>query len=346
MHVEHGLLTKNTNFYCPNHVRPPRSSQNDTWTVSPHLPFYPAPTHLVRFLASCRARINLMSEEVPKSLANVRHVLLILSGKGGVGKSSVTTQTALTLALKGHSVGVLDIDLTGPSLPRMFGVESKQVHQSANGWVPVSVYPGSATKGSISLMSLGFLLGNRDSSVVWRGPKKTAMIRQFLKDVVWNGGSLEKPLDYLIIDTPPGTSDEHIAIAEELRYARPDGAIIVTTPQQVATADVRKEINFCKKVNFAVLGVVENMLGYICPHCADCTNIFLSGGGQLLSESLGLDFLGKIPIDPTFVELIENQDLASRKLVDLYEEANLAPVMGEIIDKVLAKELPDRLSAT
>ncbi|KAM9902207.1 hypothetical protein OXX79_004080 [Metschnikowia pulcherrima] len=287
-----------------------------------------------------------MSEEVPKSLANIKHIVLILSGKGGVGKSSVTTQTALTLALKGYSVGVLDIDLTGPSLPRMFGVESKQVRQAANGWVPVSVYNNTndSSKGSISLMSLGFLLGSRDSSVVWRGPKKTAMIRQFLKDTVWNNG---KPLDYLLIDTPPGTSDEHIAIAEELRWAQPlDGAIVVTTPQQVATADVRKEINFCKKVNFAVLGVVENMSGYICPHCADCTNIFSSGGGKLLCDSLSLDFLGKIPIDPTFVELIEMQDsdTSGKNLLELYETSNLRPVMAEIVEKVLAKNLPSRLS--
>lgn len=286
-----------------------------------------------------------MSEEVPKSLANIKHIVLILSGKGGVGKSLVTTQTALTLALKGYSVGVLDIDLTGPSLPRMFGVELKQVRQAANGWVPVSVYNNinDPSKGSILLMLLGFLLGSRDSSVVWRGPKKTAMIRQFLKDTVWNNG---KPLDYLLIDTPPGTSDEHIAIAEELRWAQPlDGAIVVTTPQQVATADVRKEINFCKKVNFAVLGVVENMSGYICPHCADCTNIFSSGGGKLLCDSLSLDFLGKIPIDPTFVELIEMQDsdTSGKNLLELYETSNLRPVMAEIVEKVLAKNLPSRL---
>lgn len=289
------------------------------------------------------------TQEVPKSLSKVKHVILILSGKGGVGKSSVTTQVALTLALKGFNVGVLDIDLTGPSLPRMFGVEKKQVHQSRQGWVPVSVFnnSGDKTRGNLLLMSLGFLLGSRENSVVWRGPKKTAMIRQFLKDVVWTGGNDNAPLDYLLIDTPPGTSDEHIAIAEELRWAQPlDGAIIVTTPQQVATADVRKEINFCRKVNFNVLGVVENMSGFICPYCAECTNIFLSGGGKQLSEAQGLDFLGNLPIDPTFVEMIENQDNADgldKKLIDLYETANLRPLMGEIVNRILAKNLPSRI---
>ncbi|ODV82355.1 P-loop containing nucleoside triphosphate hydrolase protein [Suhomyces tanzawaensis NRRL Y-17324] len=296
------------------------------------------------------------AQEVPLSLQNVKHVVLILSGKGGVGKSSVTTQTALTLVSKGFNVGVLDIDLTGPSLPRMFGVEKKQVHQSTAGWVPVSVYnnsedaviDGHKTRGNLSLMSLGFLLGDRNNSVVWRGPKKTAMIRQFLKDVYWSGGDKGAPLDYLLIDTPPGTSDEHIAIAEELRWAQPiDGAIIVTTPQQVATADVRKEVNFCKKVNFEVLGVVENMSGFICPHCAECTNIFLTGGGKELSEKMNLTYLGNIPIAPKFVEMIETQDNeeinGGKKLIDLYEESELKPIMSGIIDNILAKNLPSRI---
>lgn len=295
------------------------------------------------------ADLNIPQQSVPKSLENVKHIILILSGKGGVGKSSVTTQTALSLVNKGFNVGVLDIDLTGPSLPRMFGVEKKQVHQSTHGWVPVSVYsnPSDSKRGTLSLMSLGFLLGNRGDSVVWRGPKKTAMIRQFLKDVVW--GDKQKPLDYLLIDTPPGTSDEHIAIAEELRWANPlDGAIIVTTPQNVATADVRKEINFCKKVNFNILGIVENMSGFICPHCAECTNIFLSGGGRNLSETLKLPFLGNIPIDPHFVELIEmqehNEDTpGKKKLIELYDDCELKPIMSDIIDKILERNLPSRI---
>lgn len=286
---------------------------------------------------------SVMSQEVPKSLSNVKHVILILSGKGGVGKSSVTTQTALTLVNMGFNVGVLDIDLTGPSLPRMFGVEKKQVHQSTQGWVPVQVYSKSETAsgGSLKLMSLGFLLGDRGNSVVWRGPKKTAMIKQFLKDVVW---STDEPLDYLLIDTPPGTSDEHIAIAEELRYAQPiDGAIIVTTPQQVATADVRKEINFCKKVNFNILGVIENMSGFICPYCAECTNIFSSGGGEQLAKQLDLRYLGNIPIDPSFVELIELQDDKDKKLIDLYQTSELRPIMSDVIDKILHLNLKSRI---
>lgn len=234
------------------------------------------------------------------ALDSIKHIILVLSGKGGVGKSSVTTQLAITLVAKGYKVGVLDIDLTGPSAPRMFGVEDKKVHQSSAGWVPVYLDGDK----NLAVMSLGFLLGDRGNSVVWRGPKKTAMIRQFIKDVVWG------ELDYLLIDTPPGTSDEHISIAEELEDVHPEGAVLVTTPQDVATADVRKEISFCQKVNFKLLGILENMSGYVCPHCAECTNIFSSGGGQRLAEQYDTPFLGTIPIDPSFLLMVEEQRLS------------------------------------
>lgn len=276
-----------------------------------------------------------MTEELerPRSLRNVNKVLLVLSGKGGVGKSSVTTQIALTLASRGLRIGVLDIDLTGPSLPRMFDVEERKIHQAENGWIPVHL--PLANGGVLKLMSIGFLLNNRGDPVVWRGPKKTGMIRQFLNDTIWGD------LDYLIIDTPPGTSDEHIAIAEELNKA-PDlimGAVVVTTPQLVSVADVKKEINFCEKAAFKVLGVIENMSGFVCPYCAECTNIFSKGGGEKLCQELHLPFLASIPIDPTLVELIENQNDAKKEknmdLVQLYQESNMYPIFTEVIDTLL-----------
>ncbi|GME87524.1 unnamed protein product [Ambrosiozyma monospora] len=213
----------------------------------------------------------------------------------------------------------------------MLGLENGKVHQSSNnGWIPV-YYDQSQ---QLSLMSLGFLLNNRGNSVVWRGPKKTAMIKQFLKDVEWG------TLDYLLIDTPPGTSDEHIAIAEELRYCtNVEGAVIVTTPQLVSINDVKKEINFCKKVNFKVLGVVENMSGFICPHCEECTNIFGAGGGKKLAEEVQLPYLGNVPIDPNFVDIIEKQTEIRKNegktLVDLYSGCRLSKMFAEITDKVL-----------
>jgi Mrp family chromosome partitioning ATPase len=229
----------------------------------------------------------------------------VLSGKGGVGKSSITTQLALSLSSAGHSVGILDIDLTGPSIPRLLGIESAKVTQAPGGWIPVPVHPANPTTntGSLSCMSLGFLLRERGDAVVWRGPKKTAMVRQFLSDVLWGN------LDYLLIDTPPGTSDEHISLAETLlQSAFPGqvaGAVVVTTPQAVATADVKKELNFCVKTGIKVIGVVENMSGFVCPNCSECTNVFSKGGGEAMSLEFNVRFLGSVPIDPQFVMLVE-----------------------------------------
>ncbi|KAL1956810.1 hypothetical protein VTO42DRAFT_6760 [Malbranchea cinnamomea] len=272
-------------------------------------------------------------------LDGVKHIILILSGKGGVGKSSVTLQLALALTLQGRSVGILDVDLTGPSIPRLVGQEDAKITQAPGGWMPVSVYPasqqqsqsssgpgstpgednsssarGGASRGSLRCMSLGFLLRDRGDAVIWRGPKKTAMVRQFLTDVLWG------ETDYLLIDTPPGTSDEHIALAEQLLLfqqqqpqgsgrssARPRlaGAVVVTTPQAISTADVRKEINFCAKTRIPVLGVIENMSGYTCPCCGEVSNVFSRGGGQVMAEEMGVRFLGAVPIDVGFGEMVE-----------------------------------------
>jgi Mrp family chromosome partitioning ATPase len=256
-------------------------------------------------------------------LDNVRNIVLVLSGKGGVGKSSITTQLALTLSLQGHTVGVLDIDLTGPSIPRFFGIEESKVRQAPGGWIPVDVHakqtlPTHRTQktgqdgqeiGAISCMSLGFILANRSDAVIWRGPKKTAMVRQFLTDVLW------PKLDYLLIDTPPGTSDEHISLLETLlKNTSPTpsaslpylaGAVVVTTPQAISISDVKKELNFCKKTSIRVLGVVENMAGFVCPNCSECTNVFSKGGGEIMAREFEVPFLGSVPIDPAFVQLVE-----------------------------------------
>ncbi|KAF4914915.1 Cytosolic Fe-S cluster assembly factor CFD1 [Colletotrichum viniferum] len=288
------------------------------------------------------------------SLTKVKHIVLVLSGKGGVGKSSVTTQLALSLSLAGFSVGVLDVDLTGPSIPRMLSIEASKVTQAPGGWLPVPVHDAVEEKGigPFRAMSLGFLLPRRGDAVVWRGPKKTAMVRQFLSDVLWD------ETDYLLIDTPPGTSDEHISLAETLmRDARPGqvaGAVVVTTPQAVATADVKKELNFCVKTGLKVLGVIENMSGFVCPHCSECTNIFSSGGGEVMAQEFSVPFLGTVPIDPQFGELVESgkrpqyphgtqvngQDLSQSNthsgdtLVEKYQDCSLSGIFKEITTKL------------
>lgn len=221
-------------------------------------------------------------------LSGVKRIILVLSGKGGVGKSTVSAQLAITFKESGYKVGLLDVDLCGPSIPYLLNLEDKDVHQCPQGWVPVYA----DQEQNLAVMSIGFLLKNKNDAVVWRGPKKHAMIKQFLTDVYW------QDIDYLIIDTPPGTSDEHITVMENLKTLNCDGAILVTTPQAVAIEDVRKELTFCRKTGIPVLGVIENMSGFVCPTCSECTNIFSSGGGQSLANIAGVPFLGRVPIDP------------------------------------------------
>ncbi|EGG21887.1 nucleotide binding protein 1-like protein [Cavenderia fasciculata] len=223
-----------------------------------------------------------------RDMDNIKHIILVLSGKGGVGKSTVASQLALYLSYTGKKVGLLDVDLCGPSAPKMLGLEDREVHKSSAGWIPVYL----DNTRNLGVISIQFLLGDKDAPVIWRGPKKNSMIKQFVSDVCWG------ELDYLIVDTPPGTSDEHLAVTEELLKYNPDGAIMVTTPQGVSVNDVRKEISFCQKIGLKIIGIVENMSGYVCPHCSECTNIFSSDGGRLLAEQCSLPFLGKIPIDP------------------------------------------------
>ncbi len=172
-----------------------------------------------------------------------------------MGKSTFSAQLSYALSAMEKQVGLLDIDICGPSVPKLMGLEGQQVHQSGAGWSPVYV------EENLAVMSIGFLLDNPDDAVIWRGPKKNGLIKQFLRDVEWGA------LDFLVVDTPPGTSDEHLSITQYLKATHPDGAVVVTTPQELSLADVRKEINFCRKVGLPILGVVENMSGFVCPKC-------------------------------------------------------------------------------
>ncbi|KAM6957837.1 cytosolic Fe-S cluster assembly factor nubp1 [Aplochiton taeniatus] len=227
--------------------------------------------------------------EIAVKMATVKHKILVLSGKGGVGKSTFSAHLAHALASDPtKEVALLDVDICGPSIPRIMGLEGEQVHQSGSGWSPVYV------EDNLAVMSIGFLLSSPDDAVIWRGPKKNGMIKQFLRDVDWGD------LDYLIVDTPPGTSDEHLSIVQYLSAAHIDGAVIITTPQEVSLQDVRKEIRFCQKVQLPIIGVVENMSGFVCPKCTKTSQIFppSTGGAERMCEELALPLLGRVPLDP------------------------------------------------
>jgi len=226
-------------------------------------------------------------EELTRKLARIKHKILVLSGKGGVGKSSVAAGLAVHLAALGKSVAVLDIDIHGPSIPRLLGVEGERVTGTNESIQPVVSSTG------VSVMSMGLLLQGRDEAVIWRGPLKYGVIKQFLRDVEWG------ELDYLIVDSPPGTGDEPLSVAQLIKEA--DGALIVTTPQAVSTNDVRRSIGFSRQLELPILGVIENMSGFVCPSCGTNVNVFGAGGGASMAEELDVPFLGSIPIDPELV---------------------------------------------
>jgi Mrp family chromosome partitioning ATPase len=220
-------------------------------------------------------------------MSAVSHKILVLSGKGGVGKSTVAVNTALLLARAGKRVGLLDIDIHGPSIPALLNLTGATVTSGSEGIQPIQY------NDSLSVMSIGFLLRGRDDAVIWRGPRKYSIIRQFLGDVAWG------PLDYLVVDSPPGTGDEPLAIIQLLQ--NPDAAIIVTTPQNLALNDVRRCIGFCRRLDVRVLGVFENMSGFICPHCGETINIFKKDGGKHMARELDIPFIGALPIIPAIV---------------------------------------------
>ncbi len=225
--------------------------------------------------------------KITKNLSKIKHKIIVLSGKGGVGKSTVSAYLAFALSKKGYKVGLLDSDFHGPSIPKILGIENKKPTPTTDGFDPVSVTQ------DLKVMSIGFLLQDNDSPVIWRGPLKMGVAKQFIGDVNWG------QLDYLIIDLPPGTGDEPLSIAQLIPNS--DGAVIVTTPQDVALVSVRKSINFVKKMNIPIIGIIENMSGFICPYCKKSVDIFKTGGGIKAAKEFQISFLGKVPIDPNIV---------------------------------------------
>jgi ATP-binding protein involved in chromosome partitioning len=242
--------------------------------------------------ASCSARTRQSGEsdqdfqdrrKLQERLCRIRCKILVMSGKGGVGKSTVAVNLAVALRLAGKRVGLLDVDIHGPSIPTMLGLENRSPEGDQGQLLPIDI-------DGLKVMSLGFFLRNPDEAVIWRGPLKMGAIKQFLKDVAWGD------LDFLIVDSPPGTGDEPLSVCQLI--GRVDGAVIVTTPQKVAAVDVRKSITFCRELKVPVIGVVENMSGFACPQCGALTSILRTGGGQRIALDMNVPFLGSIPIDP------------------------------------------------
>ena len=260
-----------------------------------------------------------------RRMCQIGYKLLVLSGKGGVGKSTVAANLAVALAQAGKRVGLLDIDVHGPSIPKMMGVETSQVQGTEQEILPVKV------NDNLAVMSLGFLLPSLREPVIWRGPRKHGVIRQFLQDVAWGD------LDFLVVDSPPGTGDEPMSIAQLV--GSPSGAVIVTTPQDVAIADVRRCVAFCSDVSLPVVGIVENMSGLVCPKCGERIDLFKKGGGWALAKEEKVPFLGQIPIDP---EVVMAGD-AGKPLMGGGPQSPAGKAFSDVVDSVLAsKLLPSR----
>jgi ATP-binding protein involved in chromosome partitioning len=223
---------------------------------------------------------------VEKALGNIKNKILVMSGKGGVGKTSTSVNLSIALARKGYQVGIMDVDLHGPDVPRMLGLRGTPSINHNNKLEPLSY------SDNLKVISIESLTPNKDDAIIWRGPLKFSAIKQFIGEVDW------QDLDFLVIDSPPGTGDEPLTVAQTIPDAK---ALIVTTPQEVALADVRKSINFCKTVKMEIFGLVENMSGFSCPHWGDVIELCGSGGGEKTAGQMGINFLGKIPFDPKMV---------------------------------------------
>lgn len=257
-----------------------------------------------------------VNEKVNKidKLNNIKKRIMVFSGKGGVGKTTVAVNLAFKLALNGNNTGLLDADIHGPDVTMMLNAEKTKPKVINNKIIPPTII------NNLKIISISMFLPDKDSAVIWRGPLKMHLLKQFTEDVRWGN------LDYLIVDNPPGTGDEPLSIVQLMQ---PDGAIIVTTPQDVALLDSRKAVNFAKKVNVPVIGIIENMSGFKCPYCGKEIDLFKVGGGEKASRELDVPFLGRIPIDP---EIVKSSDSGNPFILNANSEASKA--FNEIIKKI------------
>ncbi|HHF99017.1 MAG TPA: ATP-binding protein [Candidatus Aerophobetes bacterium] len=259
-------------------------------------------------------------EKIKENMKRIFHKLIIISGKGGVGKSTVATNLAFSLALKEKKVGLLDVDIHGPNVPKMVGAEGKKLGVLPDGKIePIFVPPG------VKVISISPLLKDSDTPVIWRGPLKMKAISQFLADVDWG------ELDYLIVDSPPGTGDEPLSVAQLIPSLT--GAIIVTTPQEVALLDAKKAVNFARALNIPIIGIIENMSWFVCPKCGERIELFKTGGGEKAAQKLGITFLGKVPFDP---DIVKSGD-RGEPFVFAHKESTTCGYMEEIVNNILKK---------
>jgi Mrp family chromosome partitioning ATPase len=260
---------------------------------------------------------------VASSLNRIKNKFVVMSGKGGVGKTSTAVNIAITLANRGFQVGIMDVDLHGPDVPRMLGLSGMPDLNSNRKLNPMRY------SDHLVAISMESFLPERDDAIIWRGPLKFSAIRQFIADVEWG------ELDFLIIDSPPGTGDEPLTVAQQIQDAK---AVIVTTPQEVALADVRKSINFCRSVNLEMFGLVENMSGLNCPHCGESIDLFGAGGGERTAKETGIAFLGRIPMDPRMVACGDS----GVSFQTSYPDSPVTQAFGAIADKMVQPFLSGR----
>ena len=251
-------------------------------------------------------------------MAQIKHKMIVMSGKGGVGKSTVAAYLATSLARRGKAVGLLDTDIHGPSIPKMLGIEDKRI-----GLMNDTVIPAIVSE-NLKVMSIAFLLQSRQDAVIWRGPLKMGIIEEFLANVDWG------PLDYLIIDSPPGTGDEPLSVCQLIPGL--DGAVVVATPQEIALADVEKSIGFCGQVKIPIVGVIENMSGFVCPHCGESVDIFKTGGAERLARTMGVRFLGRLPMVPEVVDACDRGDCSAAGIESEALKDRLEVITSRIVE--------------
>ncbi len=274
--------------------------------------------------ASGRVQPSAEDARLQEQLGRIRHKILVLSGKGGVGKSTVAANLAVALAQVGRKVGLLDVDLHGPSIPKILGLDGRRLSAGqGNSMEPFQLM------SNLSVVSIGLLLESASDAVIWRGPMKHNVIRQFMANVTWGD------LDFLVIDAPPGTGDEPLAVAQLVGEGA--WAVVVTTPQEVAIADVRRSVSFCKSLSLCIIGIIENMSGLICPHCAKQIDLFKVGGGENLATEMNVPFLGRIPIDP---RIVTSGD-AGQPFVQYFADSPAGEAFTKIIAPILNHEEHD-----